>query len=256
MPFRIGKAVTQEEVAEAVGISRLWYCTLESGRLVRASAPLLARVADVLMLDSAERASLFRLGVPELRSSTFQQRSRDVLDAFRSLRSLTRQLWTASSEVEALTIVREFGATHFASDLMVSTVRAEPSGWEDLTALGAADTCHRLNVVHTFLRETCAPPVIEELNFSTALAQPGDVLVLSEQPPPSRALSRQFGKAVKAVGWPAVDFLLANVRSRSGFVAHVAVVHTGHHAYSEADRAQLSTIAELTSLALSDPSPA
>jgi transcriptional regulator with XRE-family HTH domain len=64
---RIGKVVTQEEVAEAVGISRQWYALLESGsRRIRVSPPVLGRIAEALMLNSAERSALFQLAVPEL----------------------------------------------------------------------------------------------------------------------------------------------------------------------------------------------
>jgi DNA-binding XRE family transcriptional regulator len=62
---RIGKRVSQEEVAEAIGISRVWYATLETGR-PRASIAVLGRICDVLMLDEQQRADLLRLCVPEI----------------------------------------------------------------------------------------------------------------------------------------------------------------------------------------------
>ena len=67
-PARLGKPVTQEEIAEAVGISRQWYSQLEGDRPTRVSVAVLARIADVLMMDSDERATLFRIALPELRS--------------------------------------------------------------------------------------------------------------------------------------------------------------------------------------------
>ncbi len=66
LPSRRGKPVTQEEVAEAVGVSRVWYGMLESGATIRASAQLLDRLAEALMLTSQERAILFCLAIPEL----------------------------------------------------------------------------------------------------------------------------------------------------------------------------------------------
>jgi transcriptional regulator with XRE-family HTH domain len=62
---RIGKRVSQEEVAEAIGISRVWYATLEMGR-PRASIAVLGRICDVLMLDEHQRADLLQLCVPEI----------------------------------------------------------------------------------------------------------------------------------------------------------------------------------------------
>jgi transcriptional regulator with XRE-family HTH domain len=58
--------VTQEELAECIGVSRYWYSMLESDRPVRVSIFLLDRLAQILMLSAAERAMLFALAVPEL----------------------------------------------------------------------------------------------------------------------------------------------------------------------------------------------
>ena len=65
-PRRVGKRVTQEEVAEAVGITREWYAALERGREVRVSALVLSRIAETLAMTADERRLLFTLAVPEL----------------------------------------------------------------------------------------------------------------------------------------------------------------------------------------------
>jgi hypothetical protein len=67
LPSRRGRPVTQEEVAEAIGVSRAWYALLESGATIRTSMQLLDRLAGALMLTSRERAILFYLAIPELR---------------------------------------------------------------------------------------------------------------------------------------------------------------------------------------------
>jgi len=66
LPYRRGKTVTQEELAEYIGVSRYWYSMLESERPVRVSIFLLDRLARVLMLSAGERAMLFTLALPEL----------------------------------------------------------------------------------------------------------------------------------------------------------------------------------------------
>jgi DNA-binding XRE family transcriptional regulator len=66
LPVRRGRRVTQEEIAEAVGISRNWYRRLESGDAARASARLLDRIARALQFTPEERTNLFVLGIPEL----------------------------------------------------------------------------------------------------------------------------------------------------------------------------------------------
>jgi DNA-binding XRE family transcriptional regulator len=64
---RWGMPVTQEEMAEALGVSRVWYATFESAPGTRASIRLLNRVAIVLMLDDWERVALLGIALPELR---------------------------------------------------------------------------------------------------------------------------------------------------------------------------------------------
>ena len=135
-PSRIGKAVTQEEVAEAVGISRNWYQMLETKQGLRVSPTLLGRIADVLMLSAPERVAIFELAVPELRATILTPTTREVLDAFRSLRLLGQKLWTATTEPEVLTLVRQYGAQHFAGDLFASRVRRDTGGWDPHVAIG------------------------------------------------------------------------------------------------------------------------
>jgi len=66
LPSRRGKPVTQEELAEFLGVSRTWYGLLESKKPVRVSLALLDRLSAVLMLTHEERAKLFALALPEL----------------------------------------------------------------------------------------------------------------------------------------------------------------------------------------------
>jgi DNA-binding XRE family transcriptional regulator len=67
---RRGRAVTQEELAEAIGVSRGWYARLESGRPVQPSIAMLHRIAEALEATPRERATLFRLAIPALQSVT------------------------------------------------------------------------------------------------------------------------------------------------------------------------------------------
>lgn len=45
---RIGRPVTQEEVAEAIGVSREWYCRLENGKYTDATPELVKKIASAL----------------------------------------------------------------------------------------------------------------------------------------------------------------------------------------------------------------
>jgi DNA-binding XRE family transcriptional regulator len=69
LPNRIGKIVSQEEFAEAIGVSRCWYGMLEVGRPVRPSIALLERICDALMLDEPKRVQLVDLAFPSLSQS-------------------------------------------------------------------------------------------------------------------------------------------------------------------------------------------
>ena len=65
-PNRRGRRVTQEEVAEVVGVSRNWYRRLECGSGARASTRLVDRLADAFAFTPEERATMFVLALPEL----------------------------------------------------------------------------------------------------------------------------------------------------------------------------------------------
>ena len=63
---RRGKAVSQEELAEAVGVSRGWYAMLERGEAIQPSIAILGRLARALNATRDERLALFQLAIPEL----------------------------------------------------------------------------------------------------------------------------------------------------------------------------------------------
>ena len=65
--MRRGRHVTQEELAEAIGVSRVWYQMLESSAKIRTSPGLLDRLSRTLMISAEERATLFELAIPELK---------------------------------------------------------------------------------------------------------------------------------------------------------------------------------------------
>jgi transcriptional regulator with XRE-family HTH domain len=85
LPARRGRRVTQEEIAEAVGISRNWYRRLEHGDRARASTKLLVRIASALALTSDERLALFALAIPELRLTQVTDDSNAVVGSLARL---------------------------------------------------------------------------------------------------------------------------------------------------------------------------
>jgi len=65
-PSRVGKVVSQEELAEALDVTRSWYATLESKTPARPSIALLHRLCCVLGLNKPQSLLLIVLGIPEL----------------------------------------------------------------------------------------------------------------------------------------------------------------------------------------------
>jgi transcriptional regulator with XRE-family HTH domain len=250
LPMHIGKTVTQEEVAEAAGISRQWYARLEGDRPMRVSATVLRRIADALMMDSAERAAVFRLALPELRSASLTDRSTAVINAFGALRHFTRRLWAASTEAEALTLVREHALMQLAPDVMVTRTRVGEGRWESATT-GNADDADRAKVSQAVFRERWGAAIIDDLHCYPFMAEPGELMTRSEHEARFPDLVAKRRAVLDALAWRDISFAMANVRSQRGFVARILALHHAPHAFSKPERAQLSTLGELTSLALS-----
>jgi transcriptional regulator with XRE-family HTH domain len=247
-PSRVGKAVTQEEVAEAVGISRNWYQMLETRQGLRVSPTLLGRIADVLMLSASERVAIFELAIPELHATILTPAAREVLEAFRSLRSLGQNLWTATTEPEVLTLVRQYGTKHFACDLFASRVRRDTGGWDHHIAIGKPGPLNQHATLDSFVSANYDSVRIDEMQHATILAQPGDVLTRSDRRYP---FGDMFAPALEVAGMNNFDFITARIRSRLGFVASIGAVHVTPQNYAEVEREHLSAIAQLASHALS-----
>jgi transcriptional regulator with XRE-family HTH domain len=248
LSVRWGKPVTQEEMAEALEVSRVWYGALESGSRARASMSLIDRLAAILMLDTEERNTLFGIALPEMKQMSLQAQSHEALGAFPILRSTAKRLWNATTEVEALLVAAERLAAVFPdAHLVFYTHRIRSGTWEwpyvvdrKLGALNK-EAFERLSKGKT-------PAEIDDIVQYPLLWKPGDLATSEDYPRNVRdAHKRIFGE-------PALDldsFLHARVRSRSGIVAGLQVKHQGKYAYSAEVRVLIATLAELASLALS-----
>ena len=246
---RRGRLVTQQEIADAVNVSREWYAALESDAKCRASPSLLVRIAAIFTLSDEERAELFRLALPEASLPPLQPNAATcgLLEAFRSLRTLGRTLWTASTEAEALTLVREYGVSQFGSDLVASSRRSDSGGWTDIIGTARPQAVKRWEKFDSFVRRN-HESFLHELHLTTILSDPGDVITRCELSR-SRDFSKRFEPALDVLGFRDVNFMMARVRSRLGFVANIRVVHESHE-YSDVERAHLGAIAQLASLAI------
>jgi transcriptional regulator with XRE-family HTH domain len=105
IPRRIGRRVTQEELAEAIGVSREWYSRLENGTAWHASAPLLRTIAAALALDESERQRMLSYAPSDLAlaNAQFAQAAIDgILSSVSRLRRFVQHVTAASSFSEAV----------------------------------------------------------------------------------------------------------------------------------------------------------
>jgi transcriptional regulator with XRE-family HTH domain len=248
LSVRLGKPVTQEEMAEALKVSRVWYGALESGSRERASTSLLDRVATILMLDADDRSALFGMALPELKQMPLRPQSNEGLDAFRILRATAKRLWNATTEVEVLVVAAEQIAAVFPDAHLIFYCRRIMSGtweWPYIVDRGLGELNRE-----AFDRITSGytPAETDDIVQYPLLWKPGDLATSEDYTPDVRdAHKRIFGE-------PDLDldsFLHARVRSQSGIVAGLQVKHRGIYVYSPEVRVIISTLADLASLALS-----
>lgn len=251
LPVRCGRPVTQEEMAEAIGVSRVWYAMLESGAQLRTTAKVLDRLAVVLMLDPPDRARLLHLAMPELGRREVGAESALVLESYSVVRSATKRLWAATTQVEALEAMAEEVAAIVDDADLVFYVRRLGAGqweWPYIVDRGLAQ---RNDQAFAAATSGMTPAQVDELVLFPQLSQPGEIGTeqnyVSTAAVVRAAHDDNFSDPKLGLG----SVLHARVRSRSGLVAGFTIKHLGGHTYPPEQRAILSTLAELTSVALS-----
>jgi transcriptional regulator with XRE-family HTH domain len=142
-PARHGRVLTQEELAEAIGASRVWYAMLESEAALNTSPRLLARLADVLELSDENRNLLIKLALPEL---SVGDRAfialKDLSSSIFPLRTAARRLWSATTEAEILLVAGETIASIFAdSDMAGAQTRISSDDGTFRSSSAVAITC-------------------------------------------------------------------------------------------------------------------
>lgn len=242
--------MTQEEIAEAIGVSREWYSVLETAPTTRTSTALLSRLADALTVTPEERARLFALAVPEFGRVQLRDDTIAALDAFSHVRSLAKRLWTATSVENVLSIASEQIVGWFDGCVLVHTSRRRDAGLWEAQAVGEKhDRSSASAIIRELETEVLATSQeIDALHLYPQLAHAGDTGTPELYPLPVR---REVLKASARLRIAGFTFVKGRVRSRSGLVAGFCVVHELGHSYSASDRAVLGALAQLASLALS-----
>jgi transcriptional regulator with XRE-family HTH domain len=253
LAMRYGRVPSQEEVAEALDVSRAWYCQLESGAKVRASAKLLARIADTLMLTDTERGELFRMAIPETAPVALRVATMQVLESLSFARHIARRLWSVTSQTEALCTLSEAMVDQFAGvDFVGGYVRIQPGLWQFPAAIGKDRIQERVGDLLAGLCNGLSPGQIDEIMLHDALTEPGQVGTRRELHPRLK-LAHRTEQAFSRAGMADAEFISAHIRSASGFEANVfAASLLRPREFSLHERAVLSTITDVASLAMSE----
>jgi transcriptional regulator with XRE-family HTH domain len=250
---RRGKLVTQEELAEAIGVSRVWYAMLESGAALNASPRLLARLADALGLSDEDRNVLFKLALPALSvGNGTLALVKDLSSAIVPLRTAARRLWSATSESEILLVVTEAVAGIFDdADLAGAQKRTQAGWWDFPVVIGSEHLQNGITELVQTLLTGMTPAQIDETMLYGILTEPGQVGSRHEL---HRNLSQKdrVDRTFAGHGFEATNFLDGHVKSREGLESTIFVVYVdGQKDFTELDRAVFGTLANLASLALS-----
>ncbi len=114
-PGRLRRSgLTQEQVAELVGVSRQWYIAFENGRLPRPTLSLVRRVAEALRLHPAQTDHLLRLAsaheLPAV-AAYAAGLSNGSLEAAAAIRNLARRCGSIADTTTLAVLAAQAAAT-------------------------------------------------------------------------------------------------------------------------------------------------
>jgi hypothetical protein len=153
------------------------------------------------MMDPTERATLFRLALPELRAASLTATSTAILDAFGSYRGLMRRLWAATTEAEALTITREHAMTQLAPTRMQTCTRIG-EGCREYASTGDGVDADSTRRTDARFRAHLGDAAIDDILFYTLMAQPGEVMTRSQRTAVSPTFLRTIAERSVASSCP------------------------------------------------------
>lgn len=246
LPSRIGKPVTQEELAEHLGISRGWYTRIEAGAPAVFSIALLNDLADLLLLSDLERVELMRLAKPEL-APIVRRCAADLYDALGVVRRMVKRLWSATSEDEILHVAGEEARQlvpcfELIFARRISTPEETPfprrnGNWAARLAAARADALRQYTPVQLARRDA----------VNLWQSAPAGALVSLDAYPPDLVRVYRLALQQHGIAWDSP--VAAHIRWPGGS-AHVGGTSTRPHDVTDLERSTLSTIADFASLAL------
>ena len=250
----IGNPVTPCEIADATGINRRWYELAERGERTRTSADVLRALGDVFRLNNGERGLLLRLAMPYLDPGTPRDESLEMRDTFASVRDYLRKLNACSTTDEVLTLAEDTAACQFPqASYLRTSVRLPDGRWSfhgDGTGRGS-----RLGTFASNAQDVIAPIFASDplgaavITCFPQVSSPGGLLTYDDYN--ESRLAGIVGKAFPVFKHLHQSMVVAVIRSRSGFVAHLYLGDFRMTYDNDVDRALISTIADFASLAAS-----
>jgi transcriptional regulator with XRE-family HTH domain len=241
---RIGKPVTQEELAEHLGISRGWYARFEAGGPAGFSIPLLNRLCDILLLSAPERAELVRLAMPDL-APVVPRDSSSLYEALSVVRRAVKRLWHASSEDEIIRVAGEEARQLLPSFELIFARRITAFDEAQFPRPGRSPAA-RLAQARACALRRFTPEQLARVDALWQCAAGGGLVPIETYPPDCLRL---YGLTLDEHGIAYSLPVAAHIRASSGS-AIVGVASTHPHDVTELERAILSTIADFASLAL------
>jgi transcriptional regulator with XRE-family HTH domain len=243
--MRVGKRVTQEELAEHLEISRGWYARFEAGAPAAFSLPLLSRLGDILLLSEPERAELVRLAMPELPPVVLRD-STNLYDTLAVVRRAVKRLWRATSDGEIVHVAGEEARQLLPCfELIFARWIIVPKD-EALFPQTGGNSAARLAEARADALRRFTPEQFARIDALGQRAGAGGLVSFEAYPPESRRLYRL---ALHEHGIACNSPLTAHIRGSSGS-ALVGGTSTRQHDVTELERTMLSTIADFASLAL------
>jgi len=175
----------------------------------------------------------------------------DAIEAFTWVRHAIKQLWSSTSEAEALGVAIDALAARFPDAAVVhDRFRDDDGNWQFPRFHGRPNDVAR---VTAFVREL-APALgregMDALHRYPDVCEPGDTYASGAEESWLLARVREQRDALSsACGLDTLSFLHGRLQSRSGWVAGIIVAHA-QRIYSEEERLAVATIAELASFAM------
>jgi transcriptional regulator with XRE-family HTH domain len=245
-PSRLGKRVTQEELAEAVGVTRGWYALLECGSSTGASTGLLDRLAEALMVTPTERAMLFQLAVPEF--GRVQLHSSALYEALSDVRQTVKRLWSATSEAEIFELAGEEARRLLPHSEIIWVQRGSQVARE--FPCPGRNSAARLAEARTHTGRQFTPEQRALLDALWRRTPAGDILLPLEAYPRDIVRLIELGLCQHGVPGKSLSLVAAHIRGSSGFGVSLVSSSTRPHDMSKLECALLSAIADFASLVL------